>query len=382
MAALAWLPTLYLIMLSLAARRCPPPWPPPGSLPHPLPRLHIVIPAHDEAALIADTVAAALTLDYPRNRFDVWVIANACRDDTAERAKMAGANVLELATPGKGQALDFALGHLLSLPEPWDAVVVLDADSTLSSNALQIIAQQLAAGSAAIQLRYAVRNMTDHPRTRTAALQLTSYNGVRPAGRDALGWSAGLFGNGFALTRQTIQQVPYRCHSIIEDLEYHQRLQAASIRVRFADAAVVWAEMPQTRRQLATQRVRWERGRLQLMRQDLCSSEPKFASSPFVALGRIAELYCPPVSWIALAFLAAFCCGNPNTRLAAAMGLGALGWHYWDAARRYGLQKLFVTSLWYFPWFVVEKLVAVLLSFWREPTVRWHRTQRRSDDER
>ena len=71
----------------------------------------ILVPAHDEELLVADTVDHLMALDYPRELFDVHVVADHCGDATAEIARDHGATVLENVDPdvrGKGPAL--ALG--------------------------------------------------------------------------------------------------------------------------------------------------------------------------------------------------------------------------------------------------------------------------------
>src|ERR1700682_3426648 len=87
--ALAGLPalaaSLYLAALAVLARR---PAPPAPSVPRL--RFDVVVPAHDEEAGIALTVESLLALDYPRELFRVLVIADNCRDRTAERATSAG----------------------------------------------------------------------------------------------------------------------------------------------------------------------------------------------------------------------------------------------------------------------------------------------------
>ena len=68
----------------------------------------IIVPAHNEAAGIAATVASLRALDYPAAQFRILVIADNCTDDTAARARAAGATVLErehATEKGKGYAL-------------------------------------------------------------------------------------------------------------------------------------------------------------------------------------------------------------------------------------------------------------------------------------
>jgi cellulose synthase/poly-beta-1,6-N-acetylglucosamine synthase-like glycosyltransferase len=75
-----------------------------------LPSLSLIIAAHDEQSVIAATVQSALALDYPRERLEVIVACDGCGDETAARARRAGADlVMELPRGGKIRAQDAAV---------------------------------------------------------------------------------------------------------------------------------------------------------------------------------------------------------------------------------------------------------------------------------
>jgi hypothetical protein len=70
----------------------------------------VIVAAHDEQAVIAAKVRDALGLDYPRALLEVIVACDGCSDETAARAREAGADlVLELARGGKIRAQDAAV---------------------------------------------------------------------------------------------------------------------------------------------------------------------------------------------------------------------------------------------------------------------------------
>jgi cellulose synthase/poly-beta-1,6-N-acetylglucosamine synthase-like glycosyltransferase len=76
----------------------------------PLPSLSLIVAAHDEEPVIAAKVGNALALDYPRELLEVIVACDGCADETAERARRAGADlVLELPRGGKIRAQDAAV---------------------------------------------------------------------------------------------------------------------------------------------------------------------------------------------------------------------------------------------------------------------------------
>jgi glycosyltransferase involved in cell wall biosynthesis len=94
------------------------------------PAVSIVIPAHDEQAVIAGNLRRLLAGSDP-GEFDVIVVANACRDRTAEvAASVDGVRVLETPTGGKPHALRLGDEAAVAFPRVYlDADVQLDAAS-------------------------------------------------------------------------------------------------------------------------------------------------------------------------------------------------------------------------------------------------------------
>ena len=251
-----------LLVLSVAAA-----FPPARTKTVSAPRLSlaVIVPAHDEEKLIASCVASLLANQYP---VAVYVIAHNCTDATAKLASAAGATSLvlnESSGHGKGAALDF--GFKQALTNGADAVLVIDADSTVSPNLLERVAHAIASGSSAVQCRYVVSNAGASNRTRLMALAFLGFNVLRPRGRSRLGLSCGIFGNGFALAASTLRAVPYVAHSIVEDLEYHLLLLQHGLSVDYLDDATVFGEMPAASAAAATQRARWEGGRMLMRRR-------------------------------------------------------------------------------------------------------------------
>jgi cellulose synthase/poly-beta-1,6-N-acetylglucosamine synthase-like glycosyltransferase len=119
--------------------------------------------------------------------------------------------------------------------------------------------------SPVVQCRYQVRNHAASWRAGLTALAFLGINVVRPRGRDRLGLSCGIFGNGFAMRRDVFKTVPYDAHSIVEDMEFHLSLVRSGYRVRFVTEAVVLGDMPLSAANSASQHNRWEGGRIRLL---------------------------------------------------------------------------------------------------------------------
>ncbi|MEA2166938.1 MAG: hypothetical protein QOF76_238 [Solirubrobacteraceae bacterium] len=74
------------------------------------PTVSLIVAAYREEDVIADKVANALALDWPRDRLEVIVAVDGAADATAERARAAGADqVLDLPRGGKMRAQDAAV---------------------------------------------------------------------------------------------------------------------------------------------------------------------------------------------------------------------------------------------------------------------------------
>jgi 1,2-diacylglycerol 3-beta-glucosyltransferase len=250
----------YLMLLALASGRALPPVTGNRTL-----RFDLIVPAHDEERGIGDTVRSLLGVDWPRDHVRVVVVADNCTDATADRAREAGAEVIERADQvrrGKGYALELAFSR--SLEGLADGLVVVDADTVVSPNLLAAFAARLEAGAAAVQADYAVRNPNASWRTRLMAIALGAFHVERSAARERLGLSCGLRGNGMCFSRRVLEEVPHRAFSLVEDLEYGIRLGEAGHRVHYAGEAHVWGEMVAGERASRSQRQRWEGGRWQM----------------------------------------------------------------------------------------------------------------------
>ena len=243
--------------------------PPPKVDPSKLPFFDVIVPAHDEEQNIAATVVSLLAVEYPRNRFRVVVVADNCSDRTAERAREAGADVIERVDAekrGKGYALHRAFEETLARGEA-DAVVVVDADTRVTKNLLDAFARRIAAGEAAVQAEYGVRNPDASWRTRLMVIAMSLFHTVRSNGRERLGVSCGLRGNGMAFSCAVLREVPHDAFSIVEDVEYGIRLGEKGHRVAYASEAAVLGEMVSSGDAAKSQRQRWERGRDELAKK-------------------------------------------------------------------------------------------------------------------
>ncbi len=307
------LSVLYLLVLTLASvlrrREELPPVPPSR-------RFAILVPAHDEETVIAEALGSLERMRYPRDLFDVHVVADNCGDRTAKIARSfardLSVTVHERRDPsrrGKGYALRWIFDRLAAGPA-YDAYVVLDADCTASPNCLEAMNARFQLGAAAVQVWY----RADAPDRswvaglRHVAFALTNY--VQPLGKSALGLSCGLNGTGMALAASVLNECAWDSYSLAEDGEQHLKLVLSGRRVSFAPEASVASRMPATLAAARSQNLRWESGKLALarayvsplLRGGLAKGNP---SAIAAALGQLV----PPLSVLTALSAAALAAG-------------------------------------------------------------------------
>lgn len=225
-------------------------------------RFAILVPAHNEEQIIENLLQSLSELVYPEELYSVHVVADNCSDRTAELVRATGwAHVHERFNErerGKGYALNWLLRQIEEQRMTYDAYVVLDADSRVDSQFLSAFARELSRGARALQACNTVLNASDAPSAALRLLAMTLINHVRPLGRNGLGASSTLTGNGMCLSQELLQQHPWQAYGIAEDYQYYLTLVEDGERVRYVPEAIARSQMPTTFAQMKTQDIRWE----------------------------------------------------------------------------------------------------------------------------
>lgn len=353
----------------------------------------VLIPAHDEAQNIAETVThvssmiAGAIRTRQGDRWRLIVIADNCTDDTAALARAAGAEVLERRSDSeRGKA--FALAHGVRALEaaPPDVVVVVDADCRLEPGALETIASIAVAQNRPAQALYLL-TLPPSPgvRDRISAFAFLFKNQVRALGLSTLSLPCHLTGTGMAFPWPALRRVPLASSSIVEDLEYGLKLAMAGAPSILCGDARIWSQLPQQEAAATSQRRRWEHGFLSTMlalAPKVIATGLRRGNAGLCALG--LDLLVPPLSLFAmllgattaLALLLAFLgLASPGPAaflvlLAAGCSLAVLG-----AWARFARSLIPLGTLLGAPLYVLWK-IPIYVSFLFRRERRWVRTER------
>jgi len=231
----------------------------------PKPRFLVLVPAHDEALLIAETVRSVRRLRWPADRCRAVVVADNCTDDTALIARAEGAEAWERTDStlrGKPYAIAWALERIELAGV--DAVVVLDADSTIDPGYCDAVFGAGPVRDRAFQGWIDVSNRGENALTRMGAV----FSAARCLYANRIKTEAGLtvpFGNGLCLGAGILERHGWNAFSICEDWELYALLTRDGVPILGVPGAHTYSQEARSLAQGASQRSRWTAGKLTVL---------------------------------------------------------------------------------------------------------------------
>ncbi len=241
------------------------------------PRVAVVIPAWNEAAVVARTLDRLMDMAYPADRLRAYVVDDASTDETpavleAKVAEHPGRIVhLRRDRGGEGKSHTINHGLLRIIDEGWyEAVLIIDADVLFTRTALRRMTRHLADPGIGAVTSY-IKEGSDPPNylNRFVAFEYVTAQAAARRAQNVLGAQACLAGGAQLIRREALEAVGGQIDSttLAEDTVTTFRIQLAQYRVVFEGNAVVWAEEPGSISALWRQRVRWARGNVQVTRR-------------------------------------------------------------------------------------------------------------------
>jgi biofilm PGA synthesis N-glycosyltransferase PgaC len=231
-----------------------------------VPMVTVIIPAHNEAAVIERSLGAVCRMEYPR--YEVIVVNDGSTDDTADKVR-------PFVVPGRVRLLDkrvnegkaLAINDALPLARG-EIVLTLDADAEPEPGLLAAMVPHFrAARVAAVTGNPRVRN-TDTFLARLQAVEFTSIISLLRRSQRVWGRIVTVSGVVAAFRRSALFDVGgFSPNMPTEDIEVTWKLQRRFYDVRYEPNAVVWMTVPGSLRGLFKQRLRWARGLMQVLRK-------------------------------------------------------------------------------------------------------------------
>ncbi|MEL6136151.1 MAG: glycosyltransferase family 2 protein [Cyanobacteria bacterium J06628_6] len=234
------------------------------------PYISLLVAAKNEASVIEGLVESLCQLDYPRHRYDLWIINDNSNDQTGEILDRLKADYPQLHVIHRGADAIGGKSGALNLVWPrtqGDILAVFDADAQVPPDLLRQVVPMLtqkstesAASVGAVQVRKAIANASLNFWTRgqRAEMALDSYYQQQ---RVALGGIGELRGNGQFIRRDAITQCGgWNEETITDDLDLTLRLHLENWDIAFLNVPAVQEEGVTQGISLWHQRNRWAEG--------------------------------------------------------------------------------------------------------------------------
>jgi peptidoglycan-N-acetylglucosamine deacetylase len=252
------------------------------------PFVSIIVPAHNEALVIRNTINSLLASDY--ENYEIIVVDDGSIDETAEIVRESFSTnervrLFSVATAGgKSAALNLGLRHAGG-----EIVIALDADTLFARHTVGALARRFydprmgaVAGNAKVGNRINIV-------TRWQALEyITSQNMDRRAfaSLNCITVVPGAVG---AWRRSLIEEADgFQSDTLAEDQDLTLRIRRMGHDIGYEEDAIAWTEAPDGLRTLARQRFRWAFGTLQCMRKHIDALfRPRFGTLGFIALPNV-----------------------------------------------------------------------------------------------
>jgi len=228
-----------------------------------VPLISIIVPAYNEARVLANCIDSILRTGYPR--MEVIMVDDGSTDATFEimcrYAREPGVTVVAQRNAGKAAALNTGIAQ-----SGGEILFFVDADGVFTDRTISEMLRGFDRADVGAVCGNDEPVNLDRSQTHLLALLTHGTAFVRRA-LARMGCLSIVSGNCGAFRRRVLAEIGGFAPGFIgEDLELTWRVHRAGYRVNFAPRAVVYAEVPSTVAALWKQRVRWTRGHIQTVR--------------------------------------------------------------------------------------------------------------------
>jgi cellulose synthase/poly-beta-1,6-N-acetylglucosamine synthase-like glycosyltransferase len=223
----------------------------------------IIVAAHNEEQVIGQLIENLHVLQYPSELYDIFVVADNCKDRTPQVARAAKAIVYErfnLKQRGKGYAMEWMFTKLFQLERKYDGVIVFDADNLVHPHFLLEMNNRLCKGEKVIQGYLDSKNPHDTWIAGTFAISFWVVNHIWHLAKYNIGLSSVLGGTGMCISTDILQKFGWGATCLTEDMEFTMKVLLKGIPTTWAHDAIVYDEKPLTFAQSWKQRKRWAQG--------------------------------------------------------------------------------------------------------------------------
>jgi biofilm PGA synthesis N-glycosyltransferase PgaC len=232
------------------------------------PPVSYLVPCHNEAPNVAETIRSLLNQRYPH--FEIIAVNDASTDETGEVLESLAAEDSRVRVihfdVNQGKAMGLRVATLAANHE---ILVGLDGDALLDPHATAWLVRHFINGPR-------VGAVTGNPRVRNRTTligriqvgEFSSIIGLIKRAQRIYGRIFTVSGVVAAFRKAAVHQAGYWSEDVVtEDIDISWRLQLNHWDIRYEPNAVCWILMPETLKGLWHQRLRWAQGGIEVLRK-------------------------------------------------------------------------------------------------------------------
>lgn len=219
-------------------------------------KIAVFIPAYKEDRVIIDVAYQASLQHYPKEYFDVIIIADSLQAATIQKLRNFSVTVVEVSfdKSTKVKSLNRAIS---TVGDSYEYALVLDADNVMEKDFLAKMNRLLEAGHRAIQGQRTSKNQTSSM-SLLDGLSERINNYIYRQGSVAFGISSSLIGSGMIFEYPVLKEILIGLDSVGGfDRELELNIIKRGIRIYYAKDAVVYDEKVENAEVFEKQRRRW-----------------------------------------------------------------------------------------------------------------------------
>ena len=219
-------------------------------------RIAILVPAYKEDAIILSTATNLIGLDYPKELYDVYILADSFGDQALEQVRKMPLHVVEVYFEKSTKAKSLNEGFR-TIHKPYDVALICDADNFLARDFLRKIDFSFVHGAKALQGQRVAKNL-DTPFAILDACSESINNNIFRKGANAIGLSSPVIGSGMAFEFATLKKVLSEIDAVGGfDKPLQLKIVESGIKIEYLETALVFDEKVDSQQAFKQQRKRW-----------------------------------------------------------------------------------------------------------------------------
>ena len=282
---------IYLLLFSLAGKLFPKKAFPSATK---FRSVRILIPGYKEDAVIIATAKNAIQQDYPKDKYEVVIIADSFSQSTLQSLASLPIKVVEVSfeKSTKGKALQKAIEA--TEPNPVDIVLILDADNHMAPSFLQAVNNAFESGYEVVQGHRTAKNFQT-PFALLDACTEEINNHIFRRGHVAVGLPSALIGSGMAFDWQLFVSILKTIGDTSgEDKEIEFRLMREKKKIAFLDGQYVYDEKVAKTDVFSKQRSRWLATQVEFFEKYFLEGWVQLAKGNIAFFNKVFQTYLLP----------------------------------------------------------------------------------------